>query len=138
MPVEQMGEGHLVIVDGLPVATGPRNRDRLEARTPALIDRPGTTMAGDERSISEQLLELQIRDEGPSLTVPGRVGLAVLNDHSDLADVIIEPAIDPVNEPIERMNVGADRDHEQRWDGGLRGHHTLLSQRRGPMSRALG
>ena len=75
---------------------------------------PGPPEQTTASAVGEQRGELVGREERRALGVARRHRGAVLHDEADVRRR--RPAVDPADEPVERVVVGADRDeHERRW-----------------------
>jgi hypothetical protein len=106
-----VGERHLVVIDHLVEAGQPRDHDGSLAHRPGIHDRGRTTL-GDHhvgrRHLGDQLVVAQHHDGGAGAR---RVGGAVLDQDLGLG-VRGRPAVDPADQPVEAVVVGADGDQD--------------------------
>src|SRR6266487_3067819 len=108
-------EVHLMIVDHLAEPAKARNDDRHPAPLPGVSDRARAAMANDHVRPVQQPVKLAGLEERGARA--GRAEARAARLHEELAGqclMLAEPVVDPADQAIERMVVGADGDDEAR------------------------
>lgn len=112
---ELAAEVDLVVVDDLGESPATRDGDRDNAMTTRLDDSHRTSLRDEHGGAADQVHEQVVLEVIVRLGVFGRACGAVLRYASDpVGAAVAEPAIDPADQPIEAVVVGADGHDKQR------------------------
>ena len=103
-------EPNLVIVDVLPQGVTSGNHDRLGPRAHAVDDGARTTVTDDRLGRGDPADPSRRAAGTPRPRPGGGLRGAVLDEGSGAVGSVREPGIDPADQPIERVMIGADRD----------------------------
>ena len=109
--LEVLGEPQLVVVDMLVVGRVASHHDGKPARHPGVHHRGGTTVAHHDRGVTEQGQQLAVGDQLATIMAGRRRGSGL--DDGDHVGMHLAPLVDPIDEPIETMVVGADGDDDR-------------------------
>ena len=127
-PGEVAAERHLVVVDDLVERGESRHGDRAAAAHEAVDDAAGPALQHDDVGVEHERAQLGLRDEHTRVDTGRRTRAAVLHDDARALGGARDPLLDPADEPVEEVVVGADGD--QHLQPGA--HHT------GPTTTASG
>ena len=123
---EPAGEEELVVVDVLAASRVAGDHDRQVAVPAGLQDGGRAAVADHQVGVDHRLLQLVVAEERHRAGQPGRVRVPVLHGQPDRAGRRCAcHCVQPVDEPVEGVLVGADRDQQpelgdrrlSRWRG---------------------